>query len=184
MPHATRDELFPNVRHKTISRHRSATPMKTKSTTDEIPRKKPAAGTHRRQEAIRLPLATWGRQAGLHHEALARRQRSLGIEPGEDGCFTLPAFLRIAHGDKEAETIGKIAEERKKLERENREAEGELVPVERVCILGERYVAAVRQVILNSSLSDTEKQEALGEIVQLGETDWEAEAKANAKGKR
>ena len=84
-------------------------------------------------------------------------------------------------GDKEAETIGKIAAERAKIERENREADGELVPVERVCILGERYTAAVRQVILNSSLSDTEKQEALGEIVQLGETDWQAEAKTAAR---
>ena len=33
----------------------------------------------------------------------------------------------------------------------------------------------------NSSLSDTEKQEALSEIVQLGETDWREEAKNSAR---
>ena len=152
-----------------------------------LPQKPPtrrARTVVKREPAIRWTLNLAAREFGVHREHLERRRRVLGIEPGKDGHFTSQELARMLFGDKEAETIAEIVERRKKLERENREADGELVAVERVCILGERYVAAVRQVILNSSLSETEKQEALSEIVQLGETDWTAEAKATAKEKR
>lgn len=132
-------------------------------------------------KAIRWTLNGAAREFGVHREQLERRRLGLGIEPGEDDCFVSQDIARMMFGDKEAETIGKIAAERSKLERENRAAEGELVAVERVAVLGERFVAAVRQVILNSSLSETEKGEALSEIVQLKEVDWTAEAKGASR---
>ena len=142
---------------------------------------KRAQGTGRRQEALRWTIQRAATEFGHDRTQLERRRRALGIEPGDDGCFTSQDIALMIFGDKEAEQIGLIAAQRREVEMRNQRAEGELMPVERVAILGERYVTAVRQVVLNSRLSDAEKKDALEEIVQLQETDWSHEAREAAK---
>ena len=61
--------------------------------------------------ALRWTLNQAAREFGWHREALAKRQRALAIEPGEDGCFTTLNIAAMVFGDKEAETIRKLSAE-------------------------------------------------------------------------
>ena len=112
----------------------------------------------------------------MHYEMIARRQRALGIEPGEDGLYTTADIAKMVFGDKEAETIGKLAAERRNVELKNAILEGELIPVKSVLSLCARVVVPLRQKILSSNLSEQERHELLTDIVKLGEIDWAEEA--------
>ena len=120
----------------------------------------------------------------MHREAMERRRRAIGAEPGEDGCFTLPDFLRIAHGDREAEATGKLAAERREIEMRVECRQGELIPTAVVETIGAKYLIAARQLILASSMDAAEKDEVLAEFVALGEMDWRDEAKNAARRSR
>ena len=109
-------------------------PMKTPMTSPTQRRRGRPAG-HIKYDAnglIRWSLHGAARELNVHRERLARRQRVLGIEPGEDGYFSSKDIIAMVHSDKEAEQIRLIAAQRQKLERENQEAEAEFIPVETV----------------------------------------------------
>ena len=134
--------------------------------------------------SFRWSLHGAAREFNVHRETLARRQRVLDIKPGKDGYFSTKDIIAMIHSDKEAQTIGLIAEQRKMLERENREAEAELVPTATVVALTPLFCRAVRRVILATSMTSEEKTAALDEMAQLEAIDWTAEAKAHTRKKR
>ena len=131
--------------------------------------------------AIRLTLNRISVEFDLHWQQLDRRRRALGIEPGEDGCFSLHDAKLMVLGDKEAETIGKIAAERREIEMRIACREGELIPTAVVDAMGEKFLVAVRQKILTSGMTDAEKDGVLTDLVALGEVDWKEEAQNAAK---
>lgn len=121
------------------------------------------------------------REFGTHREQLERRRRALAIEPGADGCYTSREIAAMLFGDKEAETIGKIAAERKKVELDNARTEGEVIPTASAARISESFLVPVRQKILSCSMTDAEKDEMLLDLVRFGEVDWPKEAKNAAR---
>ena len=116
------------------------------------------------------------REFGAHREQLERRRRALSIEAGKDGCFSTQQIAAMIFGDKEAETIGKLAAERRQVELKNALTEGELISVAYVIRLAESFLVPVRQKILSSSLTEEERADMLDELVKFGEVDWKVEA--------
>ena len=133
---------------------------------------------------LRWTLGLAATEYGVDRRTLSTRAKTSGHIPGEDGKFSTRQIDVIIHGDLAGEKLRKLRAEADMAERANREAEGATIAVERVCLLGERFVAASRQVILHSSMTDAEKDETLAELVQLGEVDWDAEAKECGRKKR
>ena len=127
-------------------------------------------------ELMRWTLNQAAREFGVHREILERRRRALAIEAGEDGCFASQQISAMMFGDKEAETIGKLAAERKNTELKNALIEGELISVALVIRLAESFLVPVRQRILSSELSEDDRAEMLEDLVKFGEVDWKTEA--------
>ena len=127
-------------------------------------------------ELMRWTLNQASREFGVHREQLERRRRALSIEAGQDGCFSSQQVSAMLFGDKEAETIGKLAAERRQIELKNALTEGELISVAYVIRLAESFLVPVRQRILSSGLSEDERAEILDDLVKFGEVDWKSEA--------
>ena len=132
-------------------------------------------------DPIRWTLGLAATEFGADRRTLSTRAKTSGQVPGEDGKFSTRQIDAIIHGDLAGEKLRKLRAEADMAERANREAEGATIAVERVCVIGERFVAAARQIILHSSMSDAEKSDVLNEMVQLGEVDWTEEAKTASK---
>ena len=123
---------------------------------------------------LRWTLNQAALEFGAHRETLERRRRALSIEPGADGNFSSKDIASMLFGDKEAETIGKIAAERKSIEMDNARRAGELIPTSAVIALCEKILVPIRQKICSASMPDDEKNEMLSDLVTLGEIDWAA----------
>jgi len=136
--------------------------------------KKRKSGPHLKA-ALRWTLNNAAKEFGAHREKLERRRRALDIQPGNDDCFSSREVAAMLFGDRDAELTGKIAAERKGQELKNARTEGELVPTAAVMKLCERVVIVIRQKICTSSLTESEKDEILNDLVRLGETDWARE---------
>ncbi len=133
--------------------------------------------------AIRWVISRAAREFGVHHEQLDRRRRALAIESAEDGCYSSQQIAAMMFGDKEAETIGKLAAERRAVELSNAQRMGELIPTAVAAALVERVLIAVKQRFMSSGLSADEKTAVLEELVSLDRLDWSEQAKRTAKKK-
>lgn len=153
------------------------------STSEELDKDAPRNKGKRAEENLRWSLNRAAHEFGLHQAQLDRRRRALGMEPGADGFYSSRDIAAMMFGDKEAETIGKIAAERKSTELSNARQMGELIPTEVACALVERVLIAVKQRFMSSSLSEQEKTDVLEELVSLGHLDWSDQAKRAAKKK-
>ena len=132
-------------------------------------------------QALRWNLQQAASEFGMHREGLEKRRRAIGIDPGEDGKFSTRDIAAMVFGDKEAETIGKIAAERIGQEMKNAREAGEVMPTASAAKVAERFLVPCRQRILSSSLTDEEKDELLADLVGLGEVDWMKEARSANK---
>lgn len=127
-------------------------------------------------KAVRWNFQQAEREFGVMRDTFAKRSRALGIEPGADGCYSSRDIAAMMFGDKEAETVGKLAAERRGQELKNALTEGELIPTATVIRLAESFLVPVRQRILSSSLTEEERAEMLEDLVKFGEVDWKVEA--------
>lgn len=132
-------------------------------------------GGHR-NEAVRWSMYRAAQEFGTNERTLKKRQLALGIQPGEDGFFSSKDVAAMLFGDKEAETIRKISAEARGQELKNAVTEGELIPLASVLEICRRIIVPIRQRILSSSMSETERHDALADLVSLGEVDWSKEA--------
>ena len=81
-------------------------------------------------------------------------------------------ILAYAGGDEKAERVRKLRAESERLEIQNARSHGELIEVAKVKRLGESIMAAIRNKILNSPLTDHEKDQIFRDLVSLKSTDW------------
>lgn len=131
--------------------------------------------------ALRWSLNLASQESGVHREQLERRRRQLGIDPREDGLYSTRDVLAMLFGDKEAELIGKLAAERKKVELDNARTEGEVIPTASALKIAGSFLVPARQKILSSSMPDAEKDDVLSDLVRLGDVDWKKEARSVAR---
>lgn len=138
---------------------------------------KPEPEVKKRGGAKSKPALRWSlNQAGyeFHTDSvtLEKRRRTLGIEPGLDLMYSSMDIAKMIFGDKEAETIGKLAAERRQIELKNAVTEGKLIEMDVVLRWAARVVVPIRQCILSSRLPDEDKTYILEQLVKMGETDF------------
>ena len=80
--------------------------------------------------------------------------------------------LAYSGGDERAERLRKTRAESERIELQNARSRGEMIEVERVKKLGERIMIAIRQKILQSILTDDEKDKILLDLLNLKNLDW------------
>ena len=127
-------------------------------------------------QSVRWSFQMAEREFGVKRDTLVSRARQLNILSAEDGAYSSADIAKMIFGDKEAETIGKLAAERRQVELKNALTEGELISVSYVIRLAESFLVPVRQRILSSSLTEDERAEMLDDLVKFGEVDWKTEA--------
>lgn len=119
---------------------------------------------------------------GIDRHELQKRLDELQAQPtgtsaqGAGKLYSLRSLAAaFAGGDHEAERRGKTRAERERLELANARSRGELVEVAAVKKLGERIMVAIRAKILQSILSDDEKDKILLDLFNLKNMDWSRE---------
>jgi phage terminase Nu1 subunit (DNA packaging protein) len=112
------------------------------------------------------------REFGADRDTLSRLLTREGIRPDENGHFATTQICAAIFGDIDAEKVGLTRAQRIKEETANRKRAGELVEVEAVIELAQRFCFAARQKILLSSMPETEKQALLLDIGRLADVDY------------
>ncbi|SRR5258707_2271620 len=104
--------------------------------------------------------------AGVSHATARKKPEIAGAKPGTDGKYDLGVAIRafLASKDITEERKKLIAAQREKVELENEVARGEWVHTSTVYREYEGVFVALRQSILASHLSDSEKCELLREL--------------------
>lgn len=100
-----------------------------------------------REESIRWSILLACREFGWKRERLTQRIRTLAIEPGDDDCFSTQQMASVILGDKESETVGKIAADRKKIETEVETMKKERIPVEVVNSVNAEAFGAIAAIL-------------------------------------
>jgi hypothetical protein len=120
---------------------------------------------------------------GIDRHELQKRLEEQQAQPtgtsaqGGGKLYTLRSLAAaFAGGDHEAERRAKTRAERERLELQNARTRGEMVEVQAVKKLGERIMIAIRSKILQSHLSDDEKDKVLLDLMSLGKMDWTRDA--------
>jgi hypothetical protein len=108
-----------------------------------------------------------GIEFGLSPKTVASRVKAAGILPGKDGRFSTADVHRAICGDYERARTRKMEEEALHATLENQKAKGALVDVADFRARYERTYLGVRSVIMNSGLSDTDKDRILNDLAKL-----------------
>ncbi len=117
----------------------------------------------------RWTLEAAAREFEIDRKTLAKRLTAASLTSGLDGAFSTPQICAAVFGDLYGAKLRVANAQAKKLERENAEAERELLPTELV----ERFLSAtfiaVRQAITATHLPEETKNRALTLIAEEGE---------------
>lgn len=97
----------------------------------------------------------------IHSSTLAKRIKTTGIEPGEDGKFSTKQICAAVFGDLDGEKLGKIKAERELLEITLAKERRILIVAADALRAWEGVMVSARQIIKGSSLSEIEKTETL-----------------------
>ena len=119
--------------------------------------------------AIRWTLPEAAAEFHIDPKTLAKRVKAQGILPGGDGRYSTLQMCAAKFGNLDGAKLRVANAQAKKLERENAEADRELLPTELV----ERFLSAtfiaVRQAITATHLPEETKSRALKLIAEEGE---------------
>jgi hypothetical protein len=121
---------------------------------------------------IQWTLSAAHAEFGMHRDTIKGRLTRIGEQPSADGYWTTQQICAAVFGDMDGEKLRKMKGEADKIEMENRKTTGELIDVPAVIEVGQRFTFAIRQVIVNSKLSQEDKQAVLNELASIAETDW------------
>lgn len=130
-------------------------------------------------------IAQWCREVGGDRKEFAKKVAATDVKPSGKATgratgaelYRVRDLLKVAlGGDYEAEKLRKTREEADKLALQNARSRGELVEIAAVKKLGEKFMVALRNRILNFPLTDEEKDKCLLELMDLGNLDWSRES--------
>ena len=114
------------------------------------------------QKPIRWTIEHAASEFGINPRTLSGGLRRASLEPGEDSRFSTAQICSAIFGDKEAEEILKIREEREILQIKKGKLLNELLPAEAVERVWAAAVIGWRQKILGTDgLTDAQKREIL-----------------------
>ena len=121
--------------------------------------------------AIRLNLEQAAGEFGLDRKTLRKRIRQAGIEPGQDGKFSIRQMCEVVFGDLTTERLRKTRAERELLEIELAKTRNEVIHRERLFEFLQNIFIAVKSKITSSHLSEAEQNAILNDLVSLKDAD-------------
>jgi hypothetical protein len=122
-------------------------------------------------KALRWTVIRASAEFGMHRDTLTKYLRREGIRPGPDGKFSTQEIVKGVYGDLRTEQTRETRLRADKLEIELGKERKLIIPAPRVFSLLENIFVAVREKILGSHLSDTEKEQILNDLVSLRDAD-------------
>lgn len=112
------------------------------------------------------------KEFGIHRDTLKAKLVRAGEKAGAGDTYSTAQVCNAIYSDLVAEKIGLTRAQRIKEETANRKRSGELVEVEAVIELAQRFCFAARQKILLADMKEEEKQALLLDIGRLAEADY------------
>lgn len=127
-----------------------------------------AATLTKQFKVVRWKLAQACIEWGISHPVLSKRLHHLGIDVGDDGCFSTKQICTAVYGDKQAEQARLVREQADKAEIGNKLARHELCYIDRVANLFVGKCTAIRQMIqANPNLEQKDKDDLCNELAEL-----------------
>ena len=137
----------------------------------------------RTPDVVKWTVEKASREFGLNPKTLRKRIASIGIAPAFDGRdYTTQQIASAVFGDIEGERLREIRAKADGLELENARKRGEWVEAAVFVREYHRVLIAMRQTIMNSKLTETEKHDVLLALSEI-QLDPDTPAKP-AKAKR
>lgn len=130
--------------------------MATKSNTKEF-------------KPLRWTLAQAAAEFGLSPKTIAQRVKASGLLPGEDRKFSTTGIHAAICGDYERERIRNISEDADQKALKNARTRQHLVDKEDFLKRLEPIYAAMKQRVMQSGISDAEKDGLLAELAKLNQ---------------
>jgi len=116
---------------------------------------------------IRWTIQQAAPEFDIHSATLAKRIKTLGVEPGEDKKFSTKQICDAVFGNLDGEKLAKIKAERELLEIELAKERKKLIESDVAFRVWEGVVVSIRQIIKSSALSDTEKNSILQNLREI-----------------
>ena len=116
---------------------------------------------------MRWSLALVASEFGFSPKTVAQRVHAAGVLPGEDGLFSTTDVHSAICGDIEQEKLRNLQKVNRDLDTGHAVTVGELVDVQDFVSRYETIYAEIRQTILGSKLTDTDKDALLDKLAKL-----------------
>lgn len=152
-----------------LPKRRGRPPKKVKGKNVKVRDDDGRKGGNQRYIPIRLATYAAAREFGKNQRTFVQFANRKGLIPDENGKWSIPDCIKICFGDKDEAVLRQEVAKADKLERENRRANGDLIPVEAVRPLFQSLLGEVRTALV--ALDTTDRKLILKVLDNIADAD-------------